>query len=348
MKRFSLYLLIAIIFILIGWFGNTMYHLPKNSNPISQIKPTPLLKYTIENLSEVYRQEVGPLDSGIIEIGEVIKNNPTFTSYKFKMQFSPDFSENLKTTSGMINIPIGPGPFPVIVMFRGYVNQETYVTGEGTKPSATIFAQNGFITIAPDFLGYGESDIEASNIFESRFQTYVTAATLLKTIAASEDSPLKVGSNNINIDTNNIFIWGHSNGGQIALTTLEITGADYPTVLWAPVGRPFPASILYYIDEADDGGKLIIRRLAEFNDTYDASKFSLVNYLDKIKAPIQLNQGTADTSVPYWWSDSLIKTLKSTDADITYIKYPGANHSLVPSWNQAVENSTLFFRSHLR
>ena len=337
MKRFTPYLLIAIIFILIGWFANTAYHLPKNSNPIAQIKPTPLLKYTIENLSEAYRQEVGPLDRGKIEIGEIIKDNPTFTSYKFRLNFSPDFSDNLKATSGMINIPKGSGPFPVIVMFRGYVDQKSYVIGEGTKPSATVFAQSGFITVAPDFLGYGESDIEAGNIFESRFQTYVTAATVLKSVDSIKEW-----------DKKNIFIWGHSNGGQIALTTLEITGVDYPTALWAPVGRPFPASILYYIDEADDGGRLIIGKLAEFNETYDASKFSLVNYLDKIKAPIQLNQGTADTSVPFWWSDSLVKSLKNIDADVTYLKYPGANHSLVPSWNQAVENSTLFFRSHLR
>jgi dipeptidyl aminopeptidase/acylaminoacyl peptidase len=330
-KSLLSYFLIAVIFVFIGWFANTAYHLPKNSNPIAQIKPTPLLKYTIENLSaDVFKPSV-------IEIGDVIKDNPTFTSYKFKMQFSPDFSDNLKITSGMINIPKGTGPFPVLVMFRGYVDQKTYVVGEGTKPSASVFAQNGFITVAPDFLGYGESDIEAGNIFESRFQTYVTAATILKSVDSIKEW-----------DKNNIFIWGHSNGGQIALTTLEITGAEYPTVLWAPVGRPFPASILYYIDEADDGGKLIIGKLAEFNETYDASKFSLVNYLEKIKAPIQLNQGTADTSVPFWWNDTLVKSLKNIGIDITYIKYPGANHSLVPSWNQAVNSSVLFFRSHLR
>lgn len=337
LKNFLSYFLIALIFVFIGWFANTAYHLPKNSNPISQIKPTPLLKYSIENLSEAYRQEVGPLDRGIIEIGEMIKDNPTFISYKFKMQFSPDLSSNLKGTSGIINIPKESGPFPVIVMFRGYVDQKTYLMGQGTNPSASVFAQNGFITIAPDFLGYGESDIEAGNIFESRFQTYVTAVTLVKSVKTIKQW-----------DNKNIFIWGHSNGGQIALTTLEITGVDYPTVLWAPVGRPFPASILYYIDEADDGGKLIIGRLAEFNETYDTSKFSLVNYFDKIKAPIQLNQGTVDTAVPFWWSDSLVKSLKSVAVDITYTKYPGANHNLVPSWNQAVNASILFFMSHLR
>jgi dipeptidyl aminopeptidase/acylaminoacyl peptidase len=164
----------------------------------------------------------------------------------------------------------------------------------------------------------------------------VTSATVLKSVNSIEQW-----------DQKNIFIWGHSNGGQIALTTLEITEATYPTVLWAPVGRPFPASILYYIDEADDGGKLIINKLSEFYETYDASKFSLTGYLNQIKAPIMLNQGTADTAVPYWWSDSLVKSLKTNEVDVIYSKYPGANHSLVPSWNSAVENSLSFYKDNL-
>ena len=329
MKKVAIYVLIPIVFILIGWFGNTAYHLPKNSNPIAQIKPTPLLKYTIENLSNT------DFEGAKIEIGEVLSESDKFTSYKYAMRFNPDFSESTKTVSGMINIPKRAGKFPVIVMFRGFVNQETYLAGTGTKPSAKVFAENEFITVAPDFLGYGDSDKEASDIFESRFQTYVTAAVTLKSIGSIEKW-----------DEKNIFIWGHSNGGQIAITTLEITGADYPTVLWAPVGRPFPASILYYIDEAEDGGKYLISQLADFGNIYDAKVYSLTNYLDRIAAPIQINQGTGDTAVPFWWSDDLVKRLKNNTVDVTYKKYPGADHNLVPFWNAAVENSLLFFNSH--
>lgn len=332
MNKSIYYLLIAIIFGSIGWFANTAYHLPRTSNnPIAQVRPTPLAKYTIENLSKA---EFKPAE---IKIGKILKTDSKFASYQFSMTFSPDFSENLKTTSGLINIPEGKGKFPIVVMFRGYVDPKEYFIGNGTTHGAEYFASNGFITIAPDFLGYGESDKEASDVFESRFQTYVTAMTTLKSISSIDK-----------FDGKNIFIWGHSNGGQIALTTLEATGVSYPTVLWAPVTKPFPYSILYYTDDANDGGKFLRQKLSDFEKDYDTDLFSLTKYLPNIKAPIQLNQGTADTAVPVAWSNQLDKDLTELKIDLKYIKYPGSDHNMSPTWNQAVVNALDFYKKHIQ
>jgi uncharacterized protein len=333
MKNIFLYLLVSVIFVLVGWFANVAYNLPRSSgNPISQVKPTPLAKYSIENLAQA---KINPTE---IQIGDLIKDYENFKSYKFFFYFDPSLSnKEPKKISGVINIPKGEGKYPAITMFRGYVDPHEYYMGEGTQPSATVFAKNGFITIAPDFLGYGESDKEAENIFESRFQTHTTAIEILKSI-----------SNLKNWDGKNIFIWGHSNGGQIALTTLEITSADYPSVLWAPVSKPFPYSILYYTDDASDSGKFLRAETFKFENDYDSDLYSLTKYLDKIKAPIQLNQGTADEAVPTTWSDLLTKNLKESNIDITYIKYPGADHNLRPNWNQAVENALNFYKKSIK
>jgi dipeptidyl aminopeptidase/acylaminoacyl peptidase len=331
MKKTLPYILIPVIFILIGWFANTAYHLPRNSNPIAQVRPTPLAKYTIGNLGKF---DIKPSE---IVIGKILKTDPKFTSYEFTMKFSPDISGNLKTTSGLINIPKDAGTFPVIAMFRGYVDPTQYFIGNGTTHAAEVFAANGFITVAPDFLGYGDSDKEATDVFESRFQTYVTAITTLKSISSIKS-----------FDGKNIFIWGHSNGGQIALTTLEATGVTYPTVLWAPVSKPFPYSILYYTDDASDSGKFLRHELSNFENDYDTDLYSLTKYLSNIKAPIQLNQGTADAAVPVAWSDLLNKDLESIGATVTYIKYPGADHNLTPGWNQAIISALEFFKKNIK
>ncbi len=144
------------------------------------------------------------------------------------------------------------------------------------------------------------------------------------------------------------MIWAHSNGGQIALTTLEITGVNYPTVLWAPVSAPFPFSILYYTDEASDHGKSLRRELARFEEVYNSDLYSLTNYLDRIKAPIELNQGTADDAVPVAWSDNLAKTLKDNGLDLIYNKYPGADHQMTPLWNSVIQKDLEYFEKNLK
>ncbi|QQG41344.1 MAG: prolyl oligopeptidase family serine peptidase [Candidatus Woesebacteria bacterium] len=337
------YILIPVTFILIGWFANTAWNLPRNEkNIISEIRPRPLDKYAFENLSHAR------VDPSQIEIGRVIKDYPTFTSYEFSFNFDPTLTNGpKKKVAGLINVPKDGGPYPVIVMFRGYVDQKQYVIGTGTQHAGEFFAQNGFITIAPDFLGYGNSDSEAGDIFESRFQTYTTALTLLKSMEALKTRSLKVESNDIDVDTHNIHIWGHSNGGQIALAVLEITGKAYPTVLWAPNSAKFPYSILYYLDEASDEGKLVITKLADFMNDYDTTKYSIRSYFDKINpdTKMQIHQGLADDAVPVVWTESLVKKLKALKLNISYLKYPGADHNLTPSWQKAAENSVTFFKS---
>lgn len=330
MKKIILHVIAVIALIIAGWCLNVL-HQNSSIEPtiIDPVIPKPLEKYTIENLSNTL------FEKGEIILGDIIEEEDNYTSYFFSFSFKPNpTSKNTKTTTGQINIPNGDGTFPVIVMFRGYVDQEIYTTGIGTRKSAAVYADNGYITIAPDFLGYAGSDEETDDIFEARFQTYTTALSLLNSLDSIAGW-----------DQDNVFIWGHSNGGQIAITVLEITGADYPTVLWAPVTKPFPYSILYYTDESEDRGKFIRNELAKFEDLYDVDDYSLDDYLDKISAPIQIHQGTADDAVPYEWSNNFVEKLEDLEKEVDYYIYPGADHNLVPYWDTVVNRNITFFNS---
>lgn len=332
-----------LLFILVVFFTSTAFvggwyfrdYLKPRTNVMSNDKAKepekPLETYTIENLAN------NNYESGKIAIKETLEKEDSFTSYLFNFKFKPNPDKQVvKTTTGMINLPNKSGKYPIIVMLRGYVDVNIYQTGIGTKNASYFFADNNFITVAPDFLGYAQSDKEAEDIFETRFQTYTTTLSLLNSLEQIDKW-----------DGDNIFIWAHSNGGQIALTTLEISKKKIPTVLWAPVSKPFPYSILYYTDESEDGGKYIRSELANFEKLYDADAYSLINYLNLIDAPIQIHQGTADDAVPEEWSKELVDKLKVQENDIEYFVYPNANHNLQPGWNTAVERSLKFYQSYL-
>ncbi|HJX59641.1 hypothetical protein A2V61_01475 [Candidatus Woesebacteria bacterium RBG_19FT_COMBO_47_8] len=333
MKNYLYLPIVILLSLVLGWYIHSFFEIRDTGleKAAEKIIPRPLDKYSIENLSELSIKPVA------IEKGETIKETPDYTSFLFYFSFDPTLSNKAaKKVSGQINIPKGQGPFPLVIMFRGYVDQKIYKTGTGTQRAAEYFASNGYITLAPDFLGYAESDPEAGNIFESRFQTYTTALVLLASLPSIKDW-----------DSQNVFIWAHSNGGQIALTLLEITQRQIPTVLWAPVSKPFPYSILYYTDESEDRGKLIRHELADFERLYDPDLYAIDRYYDRINAPLELHQGTVDDAVPVEWSDSLSKSLKDLEKDIAYFKYPGADHNLNPAWNTVVARNLLFFNQDL-
>jgi dipeptidyl aminopeptidase/acylaminoacyl peptidase len=293
----------------------------------SQVPDRSLDKYTIPNLGNAKTPNVQ------IQVEKLVRDYPSFTSNLFAYSFDPTLQNGpTKKVSGLLNLPKGNGTYPIIVMIRGYVDPNGYFPGNGTINASLFFAGNGFITVAPDFLGYGESDKEASDIFEARFQTYTTVMVLLKSLGSIPQW-----------DHKNVFIWAHSNGGQIALTTLEVTGVPYPTTLWAPVSSSFPFSILYYSDETADKGKWLRKTLSQFEDIYDTDLYSTPNYLTRIKASINLDQGTADTAVPVSWSDDLAKALKAQGTEIDYNVYPGADHVMTPLWNSVIQKDLQFF-----
>lgn len=322
----------------------------------------PLVKYEIAEMAQ------SPFVGGIFTISKELGDYEEYTSYLFSYEFYPNFdTDQPKITTGQINIPkygtlelddektevIGTKGYPIVLMLRGFVSQEIYETGIGSRNAATYFASRGYVTIAPDFLGYAGSDENAADIFESRFQTYTTAISLLRSIESFSDAsifisqPLDQSIKSFLTNRSTIQIWAHSNGGQIALTLLEVTKASYPTTLWAPVTKGFPYSILYYTDESADGGKFIRKELAKFEQLYDADKFSIDRYLENIQAPIQLHQGTADDAVPLSWSNQFVSKLRNEGNDISYFTYDGADHNLRPSWNEVVARDVEFFDSYL-
>ncbi len=334
MRKLLLGIFIGILFSVGAYYGKKAVQQYVSSlatvSPISKMLEKPLEKYSILRLSG--RQYAG---------SQIILDAPTATTSAYTVYTFHYFSDGKKVT-GVAHVPRGASEQnkkPVIIQFRGYADRDKYFPGEGTTPSAEVYAVNGYITLAPDFLGYGGSDKSSPDAFEDRFLTYTTALNLLSSVKTLSMA-----------DASKVGIWGHSNGGQIALTVLEILGRPVPATVWAPVSKPFPYSILYYTDDVPDHGKLLRKELATFEQNYDVEQYSLTNYLNRITGPMQIHQGTADTSVPVSWSDTLAQALEaSSSSTVNYFVYPGADHNMQPNaWNTVVQRDVMFFDKYLR
>lgn len=341
-------LLLILLIILLSAAG--VFYLLQHSlstliiNPIGKEKvivEKPLEKYSFERL-----KKAGFLGN-TIEIGKVIKEEEEFTSRMFYFYDPSAGSGQAKKVSGLMNLPTKAGSAPaVIVMLRGYVDRDKFTSGEGTRRSGEEFARNGFITLAPDFLGFGESAKSSDTSIEDRFQTYTTALSLLTSLPTLNKAFEKEFLD-YKADSEKVGIWGHSNGGHIALAVLAITGKSYPTVLWAPVSKPFPYSILYFTDEFDDHGKALRKVVSDFEKDYDIEKYSVNNYYAWIKAPVSLHQGINDEEVPVRWSEQLKTDLEKEKIDVSYFTYPGENHNFNQGgWSIAMQRSVEFYKQH--
>lgn len=320
--------------------GSILTPVEQLEDTASKIVEKPLEKYQLKRLRDVTFRE------SEITFGEIVKDEDEFVSQMFYFEdVGANGDEKGKKVSGLINYPKEPGEYPVIVMFRGFVDPSIYTTGEGTRRTGEELAKNGFITLSSDFLGYGESEMPSELPIEERFQTYTTALSLFASLP-SLNNALTSSETNVVFDERNTGIWAHSNGGQIALTTLGVMGAEYPTVLWAPVTKPFPYNILYFTDEFDDEGKALRKVVSDFEKEYDVFEYSIPQHYSWINAPLQIHQGSNDEAVPQGWSDQFVEIATEKEIDVEYFVYPGENHNFnLGSWEEAVARTIEFYTS---
>jgi dienelactone hydrolase len=344
----------------IGFFYSDKIELPlKTPFVVNQKEKAllPLLPYTFASLRE------RTYEGRTIKIEKELSREVEFVSYLFT------YDALGRNMSGQINFPtVVTDTTPVIVMIRGYVPHEIFSTGVGTKNGAAAFARAGFITIAPDFFGYGDSDPEPTDSWQARFEKPIAVIELIKTV---REKGIPMDENGDLFKTDRVGLWGHSNGGQIAMSTLVTMRESIPTALWAPVVAPFPYSVLFFSDEDADEGKGMRLWVGQLEDKYELRDFSFTQYLDGLNGPFQLHHGISDEAAPKVWSDEFIAKVKkenegrvfakknasasqsATLADpivFKYFEYPGADHNLQPNanWQKVVERDIAFYTEYLK
>ncbi|MBI1881947.1 MAG: peptidase, partial [Chloroflexi bacterium] len=77
-----------------------------------------------------------------------------------------DYPSDDLTITGVMQVPHGEGPFPVVILNHGYIPPSRFWSGADTWRAADYLVSHGYLTIAPDFRGWGQSD-RGSNYFRT-------------------------------------------------------------------------------------------------------------------------------------------------------------------------------------
>lgn len=319
--------------------------------------------YTIEGLREHHFQ------SGEIRIREALVQNESYTVYYI------DYPSDGLTITGVMYVPAGEGPFPVIVMNHGYFNRGNYFSGDGTDRAAEVLVKRGYITISPDYRSWGDSDTGQSFFYSGLAIDVVNLLNAIPSI--SQADPERIG------------IWGHSMGGGVTMKVLTILGgraglseseariettikaavlystvsADFSDLIerWGPgcYGDVAAGELLYGCNSSDIIPELLPRGLQDaymfaVADESQLKKVSPINYLGSITTPIQINYGTEDgkelSGTPPEWSRNLYDAFMAADRqNVEIFAYDGQGHSFKEdAWFAFMERTSRFFDEYVK
>ena len=293
-----------------------------------------------------------PYGGGAIKITRTVSDEKRFKRTLFEYQ-----SDGLRIT-GMMNIPQGIGPFPVVILDHGYFAPAEYNSGDGTVRAADVFAQNGYLTLATDYRCYAGSQCAANTIDVGY------AIDVLNLIA---DLPSLS-----NADPTHVGIWGHSMGGGVTMRVLAVDPGIKAAALYGavssddevhycwlagcrtPLVTPVPATS-FNLDQFDqDFNQGLPTPVADSPTDYRGKlhevflRSSPSRYLQDIYTPIIIHHGEADDTVPIQWSVDLADQLTALGKKATLFTYPGENHVFAGwGWQLFMSRTLSFFDSYL-
>jgi dipeptidyl aminopeptidase/acylaminoacyl peptidase len=260
-------------------------------------------------------------------------------------------SDGLKIYA-LMTVPNGTKPktgWPVIIFNHGYIPPAQYKTTERYVAYVDAFAKNGYIVFRPDYRGHGNSEGNAAGGYGSPGYT-IDVLNAVGSIKKYQDA-----------DPNRIGMWGHSMGGQITMRAMVTTKDVKAGVIWAGVVASYPDLLANWNRGGPAAPTPVIptssrRWRQNLIETYGSPEqnpqfwdsISPNAFLNDLSGPLQLHHGTADTSVPFVFSETLFSQVKAVGKPVEFFSYKGDNHNISINFTTAIQRSIQFFNKYLK
>jgi dienelactone hydrolase len=262
-------------------------------------------------------------------------------------QYAITYRSGNLTITGQMFVPVGDGPFPVMVMNHGYIPIEEYSSGMDSRRESPFVASNGFVAIHPDFRNYaGSDDDENASVNLTAFGWADDSLNLVDAVKRS-DLPF--------LDKQRIGFWGHSNGGQTSMMALVSQRAPdiKAFVLFAPTSPDYRDNFNRWTRPRSDQAAQVKARhgLPEDNPAFYEGISVGPHFKEAAtKGPVLLFHGTGDTNTPFAWSERSAALMKDAGIDITFVPLRGENHLFSDqAWRGGVASQFLnFINEHVK
>lgn len=297
-----------------------------SSTPTASSTPDPYAGLTIADLAS------RPYGEGEITVDSTSQPSAAFERSVFHYP-----SDGL-AVYGFMDVPVGPGPFPVVLVLHGYVSPQGYQTLTYTTGYADELAQAGFLVLHPNYRDYPPSDI-GSNPFRIGFAIDVLNLIGLVRRTGGAEGPLAKA------DPGAIGLFGHSMGGGIALRVMTVDPGVRAAVLYGAMSGDERLNFEKIVEWS--GGRAGWEELNA--PAADLARISPIDHLDRIEAAVSIHHGEVDQTVPPEWSADLCRRLADLGKSVECYMYPGMPHTFYGEGEaQLMDRSIEFFNRTLR
>ncbi|MGH8893863.1 MAG: alpha/beta hydrolase family protein [Actinomycetes bacterium] len=243
--------------------------------------------------------------------------------------------------SGIINVPDGNGPFPVLVLLHGYIDPGFYVTGQGLMREQDYLARRGYVVLHVDYRNHAGSDDDP--VAERRLRLGYTE-DVINAVLAVKRSRLPF------LDGERVGLLGRSMGGGVTYNTLVAQpGLVDAAVVFAPVSSRTADNFDRWI--RNDRSELAAQIIARYGAPEDSPAFwrevSPRTYFGRVTEPLLIHHGTADESCPIRWTYATYDALQRAGKDGRLFVYDGEHHAFGPQWPLSMRRTVHFLDRHL-
>ncbi len=244
------------------------------------------------------------------------------------------------TISGIMVKPRGKGPFPVVVLAHGYINPDTYWSGQGFRREQDWLGRNGYVALHVDYRNHARSDKDPKNDVSLRLGY---AEDVIGAALAVEDSEFRY------LDRNKIALLGRSMGGGVAFQALVMQpGVFDAAITYASTSTLAADNFNKWTRNMYPVGKQVLTAYGSPRKNPKVwQDMSSRYFFSRVTEPVLIIHGTKDQSCDISWARATHKELQRNGVDVTYVEYPGAPHYMYGEWSDSIKQVDRFLSTNL-